>query len=343
MSDGVDAQTLYELESILHSLVANDITILDGLAQMLTAVQQMQARGEQSQNKLSADVGTLAAEIRNLSLELAEGKERVASAHKPIVISEDEFAAQNPELGLLEYLYSFLTNTIAIDVGANVGRVSERLLRTGYSVYAFEPYAPSFRALTERLEASPKFHAFNFAIGSVDTTMDLHLASDLSRIGKWETSLFHSLIERPTMLDLQFAHSVPVQVRSLQSLLRTGEIPASSGLLKIDTEGFDLEVVRGIGEGRFSVVMAEFWDSAHPFGQLETSKLDDLVREMKGRGYPWHIVIYHLDESSTISYYCNREQTIPNSWGNAVFFLEHAIFAKALRWCHEVLVTTLYR
>lgn len=342
MSEGVDDPTLNELESILHSLVANDTAILDGLAQMLNTVQQMQARSEQSQNKLCAEVRTLVDEMRNLSLELAEGKERTAGARNAVVVAGDEFAAQNPEVGLLEYLYSFLTNTIAIDVGANVGRVSERLLKSGYSVYAFEPYDPSFQALSERLKDRQRFRAFNLALGSVDGTMSLHIASDLSRVGKWDASLFHSLIERPMLQDLQFTQTVQVQVRSLESLRRNGEIPDYAGLLKIDTEGFDLEVMRGIGEGRFSVVMSEFWDSAHPLGSLGTSKLEDLVGEMKRRGYGWHIVIYHLDESSTISYYCNREQTVPNSWGNAVFFSDHAIFAKALRWCEEVLVATLY-
>jgi hypothetical protein len=183
MSESVDAQTLYELESILHSLVANDTTILDALAQMLNAMQQMEARSEQSQNKLCAEVQALVAEMRNLSLELAEGKERTAGTQKPLVMTEDEFAAQNPELGLLEYLYSFLNNTIAIDVGANVGRVSERLLKSGYSVYAFEPYGPSFQALSERLKGHQKFHAFDFALGAVDATMHLHIASDLSRVG----------------------------------------------------------------------------------------------------------------------------------------------------------------
>jgi FkbM family methyltransferase len=343
MSESVDTQTLFELESILHSLVANDTTILDALAQMLSAVQQMQARSEQSQDKLCAEVRELVAEVRNLSLQLVEGKERIAETHKPVVMTEDEFARQNPELGLLEYLYSFLTNGNAIDVGANVGRVSERLLKCGYSVYAFEPYGPSFRALNERLKASQKFHAFDFALGPMDGTMNFHIASDLSGVSKWDPSLFHSLIERPMLQDLQFTQTVPVQVRSLDSLRRNGQIPDGAGVLKIDTEGFDLEVMRGMGDGRFSVVMSEFWDSAHPFGRLATSSLEDLVREMKARGYDWHIVIYHLDESSTISYYCNRSQTVPGSWGNAVFFLDHAIFARALRWCEEVLVATLYR
>src|SRR5260370_21258582 len=150
MSESVDDQSLYELESILHSLVANDSTILDELAQMLNAMQQMQARSEQSQNKLSADVGELIAEVRKLSLELIERKEGTAGPQRPVVMTEDEFAGQNPELGLLEYLYSFLTNTNSIDVRANVGRGSVRLLKWAYSAYAFHPHCPPFWALPER-------------------------------------------------------------------------------------------------------------------------------------------------------------------------------------------------
>ncbi len=195
----------------------------------------------------------------------------------------------------------------------------------------------------ERHKASQKFHPFNLALGAVDRTMDLHVASDLSGLSKWDPTLFHSLIERPMLQDLQFTKTVPVEVRSLESLRQNGAIPPTAGVLKIDTEGFDLEVIRGMGEGNFSAVMAEFWDPAHPFGGQATGGLEGLVREMKGRGYASHIVIYHLDEDSTISYYCNRSETVPNSWGNVIFFRDHALFAKALRWCEEVLVATLHR
>jgi hypothetical protein len=47
---------------------------------MLTALQQMEARSEQSQNNLAAEVRELFAEVRNLSLELIERKERTAAA-----------------------------------------------------------------------------------------------------------------------------------------------------------------------------------------------------------------------------------------------------------------------
>jgi hypothetical protein len=50
-----------------------------------------------------------------------------------------------------------------------------------------------------------------------------------------------------------------------------------------------------------------------------------------------------VDETSTISYYSNRLRTVPKSWGNVLFFSDHATFTHAIRWCGEVLPPTLYR
>ncbi len=331
IASGID-----ELEPILTSVVVNDTAILDALSQLLGALHQMQMKSEHCQNRVAEELRTLRLKLETLEAELHP-------ARQPILIAANPLSNQDAEVGLLEYLYSFLSDTNAIDVGANVGRVSERLLLTGYTVYAFEPYPEVFKTLQQNLSENEKFHGFQCALGSSDCTMNLHVAVDLSGTNKWDPTLFNSLIEHPMLEDCRFATTVPVQVRSLESLRQKGEIPASAGLLKIDTEGFDLDVVRGMGNARFSVVMMEFWDPDHPFGRSGHGRLEDSVVEMKTRGYNWHIVIYHVDETSTISYYCNRVQTVPKSWGNVLFFAEHAIFTEALRWCGDVLAPSLYR
>jgi len=339
----LDLQTLCELESILHSLITNDTSILDGLAQLLSVMQQVQLRSEESNRLLREELRRLREEIRNSTPGGPEAKAGARGAKGSILLGEDEFSAQNPEAGLLAYLFTFLPDRVAIDVGANAGAVSERLLKAGYSVYAFEPHGPSFQALREKLGGNESFHAFDYAIGAADGTMDLHIAADLSGANKWDTTLFHSLVQHPMLPDLQFADSVPVRVRSLDSLCQSGEIPARGGVLKIDAEGFDLEVMRGMGKTAFSVVLTEFWDPVHPFGREAKTGLADQVAEMRARGYERYIVIYRLDEVSTLSFYCNRCETVPKSWGNAVFFADAAMFSKAYSWCEEVLVATLYR
>ncbi len=63
---------------------------------------------------------------------------------------------------------------------------------------------------------------------------------------------------------------------------------------------------------------------------------------MRSLGYVWHVVIYHIDENETISYYFNHAHTMPGSWGNAIFFKERALFARAAQWCEAVLRPTLH-
>ncbi len=45
-----------ELETILQTLILNDSTIIDALAQMLGAIQEMQTRSEQAQNRLTQEI-----------------------------------------------------------------------------------------------------------------------------------------------------------------------------------------------------------------------------------------------------------------------------------------------
>jgi hypothetical protein len=141
-----------------------------------------------------------------------------------------------------------------------------------------------------------------------------------------------------------FTSTTPVLVRSLANLHQSGIVPEDISLVKIDTEGFDLEVVRGMGDYRYPVVMAEFWDKDMEFAQsglLYT--LDVLVREMRARGYPWHIVMYRVWGHDEMAYYANYTRTIPNSWGNVCFFRDYRVFGEAQAWCSAVMTRTYFK
>jgi FkbM family methyltransferase len=237
----------------------------------------------------------------------------------PITLPTEDFDLRNPDVGLLAYLFCFLSNGNALDIGANTGEISQRLLDAGYEVFAFEPFPPIFAQLASSLANREHFHANHFAIACMDGEMDLHIVSD------------------------EFARKAKVPVRSLQSLRQAGEIPAGIGVIKLDTEGYDLEVIRGMGDCSCQVLMANFWDRNMPFGKSGAmNRLDDLVAELRPRGYRWYIVIYRL-EGKPISYYCNQPHSVGGSWGNAIFFKDQPIFQEALQWCSAVLPVTYFR
>jgi hypothetical protein len=103
------------------------------------------------------------------------------------------------------------------------------------------------------------------------------------------------------------------------------EIPSRAGLITIDTEGFELEVIRGLGIGSTGI-----------------GRLEDMVSEMRKLGYRFCIVIYHVD-SAPVCYFCNRSKTVSNSWGNAIPFTDHSLFLRPHDWCETALATTFLR
>jgi FkbM family methyltransferase len=304
----------------------------DGQAQYLRQLARQGAAFTQSQKDMLAEMRQ---QLDHLRQELPS----------QICIETSDYGALNPETGLMQYLYSYLPSRKAIDVGAHVGDVSARLLKTGYEVFAFEPYAPSYEKLTRRLAGESRFHPHNLAIGSMEGEFPLHLAADRSSQNRYDdATVFNSLAVHGMPDDLPFVDTVPVPVKNLASLHRAGSLPTDISLVKIDTEGFDLEVIRGMQEFRYPVVLAEFWDTAIPFaksGLLYTAEC--LVEEMRDRGYGWHIVIYRVWGQNHTAFYCNHDRSVAHSWGNIVFFQNFDLFWQAQRWCAATLPHTFFK
>jgi FkbM family methyltransferase len=248
-------------------------------------------------------------------------------------------------MGLLSFLYSYLPSRRAFDIGANVGDVSEHLLKTGYEVYAFEPYPRSYHRLQESLGARPGFHAFHFALGSANAELPLYLATDHSPDKRYEDpTVFHSLTPHGMPAGLSFHDMVPVPVRKLSDLHKEDLVPADAGLVKIDTEGYDLEVIRGMGDYRYPLVMVEFWDANIPFAEQGLRyTLDSMVWEMRQRDYLWYIVIYRVWGRNQTAFFCNHDRSVPGSWGNILFFREREVFIQAQQWCSAVLPRTYFK
>ncbi len=248
-----------------------------------------------------------------------------------------------PELELMAHLYSYLPSRNALDIGANVGDASEYLLQSGYTVYAFEPSKSTYNQLLNRLQQWPNFRAQSVALGSKDGVQPLYFCKDLSGEDKYaDLTLYSTLKLHPTPVDLQFASKVDVSVRSLTSLHASGEVPKEVGLVKIDTEGNDFEVILGMNSHRYPVVILEYWDREHVFGGADESSVSYLVKQMRMRQYPWHVVIYRTADNR-ISFYPNRTQSPGGTWGNIFFFQDYDVFCQALRWCSTSLPATHFR
>ena len=236
---------------------------------------------------------------------------------------------QGTDVSLLTGLLGRVACQAVIDAGAERGGFTQAFLDRGAeSVFAIEPFPPNVAALRERFAAEPRVKILELALGDRDATSTLHLIED--RDGQ-NPSSYHSLARAGDTALLHTVGELPVACRTLDSLLAEGALPPTVGILKIDAEGHDFAILRGMGRLSAAVVMVEFWDDLPDAVGRREFALADVNAFMKARGFDHCVVVKRHDEFETIE--LDADGTRPGDWGNAIF-LHRAAFPQ---WPPEIL------
>ncbi len=141
---------------------------------------------------------------------------------------------------------------VVLDVGANRGQFATTLRALGYTgrIVSFEPVAEFCRRLEERASLDPDWKVIRCAVGAEPGVRTIHVAGRLtsllpaSEFGvEWKKKL-----EQPT--------GEEVLVRRLDEVLpeAVDGVADPRVFLKMDTQGFDLEVFRSAG-GRVDQIL----------------------------------------------------------------------------------------
>lgn len=140
---------------------------------------------------------------------------------------------------------------VIFDIGANEGQSAVHYLEVfpHAEIYSFEPVNDTYRKLVDRVREWECVRPFRLALGDTNGQVSIRL-SDLS--------VRNSL---RNYADFAGAISVErIQVRTLDSFVAEHHINRLD-LLKTDTEGFDLEVLRGgektLKEGTIGFILCE--------------------------------------------------------------------------------------
>ena len=147
----------------------------------------------------------------------------------------------------LRNLFNILDIQCVLDVGANKGQYRDFLrAHVGYKglILSFEPASSLSESLIERSKTDPNWKIFPFALGSMDTELTFNVMA---------TTQFSSFLTPDHSVVLDFTdkniidHKETVPVRQLDSLMDELKLnwPMNNIFLKLDTQGFDLEVIKG--------------------------------------------------------------------------------------------------
>lgn len=138
---------------------------------------------------------------------------------------------------------------VIFDVGANVGQTALSFARAfpGASIYSFEPFLKTFDRLTRNTESVASIRREKIALGATNGRMSVRL----------QRSVLNSLV--PAALEASADARQPAETIDVETLDSYCERRGVTRIdfLKVDTEGYDLEVLRG-GDGLLRAQSIDF-------------------------------------------------------------------------------------
>ena len=188
-----------------------------------------------------------------VAMSIPKGKWRLfkRSAKRKVesVLSANIVAKGRPSHGICLYddlsRFGFRLNTI-LDVGANVGQFASQALEKcpNASLHCFEPEHNAYTELNNNI-TNEAATLSNFALGEKPATAVFYVTGDTG----------NSFI-RPA----ETKYETTVQVSTVDEYIATHSIQEIC-LLKIDTEGFEIQVLKGaiesLAAGKISAILAE--------------------------------------------------------------------------------------
>lgn len=150
-----------------------------------------------------------------------------------------------------------IDNGVIFDVGANVGNYSKSLRKNNFQIeiYSFEPHPITFERLRE-VTKSLNIKCINAGVGAKNGLLKLYDYADND--GSSHASLYKAVIE-----DIHKAQALEheVNIITLDEFAKDNKVDRVR-LLKIDTEGHELEVLKGfeqyIRDGKVDIIHFEF-------------------------------------------------------------------------------------
>lgn len=179
------------------------------------------------------------------------------------------------------------SGTVVVDAGANTGQTLERMLETFHRpvIHAFEPGPSTFLELRSRIGKQRGIHLNDCALGAQTGIGDLIENSEPE---------MSSLLEPGPDAYGRVTRRVPVRIETLDDYCSQNGVDRVD-ILKSDTQGFDLQVLRGaqglLDNDRVGLVFIEINFGAMYKGQ---SRFDEIYAFLTDRAFEL-VTFYELE------------------------------------------------
>jgi FkbM family methyltransferase len=185
---------------------------------------------------------------------------------------------------------------LVLDVGANTGQYALELRRNRYRgrIVSFEPRAKAFQRLGRAAESDPLWQVLPFALGCENGTARIHVSKN-----EYSSSLLN-LLPAHVQAEPESAYvgTETIEVRTLDSVLPGHVGQAQRVFLKIDTQGFEREVLAGARQSLERIAGLQMEMSLIPLYENETL-FPEMLQQVMALGFRLTLVEPGIHDPST--------------------------------------------
>lgn len=177
---------------------------------------------------------------RDLLREAAKLRLRTALGRFGLDIGRDPYVSR-----LARALEAHGVDTV-LDVGANVGQFAALLRAAGYPgrIVSIEPLTTAYHHLARRCVRDPRWSALNVALGAHSGESSINVSAN-----SYSSSVLPMMQSHlDAAPDSVVVGTQAVRLSTVAEVVADCEIDPRSALLKIDTQGYESEVLAGAGD-----------------------------------------------------------------------------------------------
>ena len=183
---------------------------------------------------------------------------------------------------LLMSLLSSNRIDVVFDVGANEGQFARGLRRNGYRgrIVSFEPVAQVYEKLVANAQGVGSWQTVNCALGSFDGKAAINVASNTVSSSLLDMLPRH--IEGSP--ESRYVRREEISVRKIDSVIDTYLAKGERLYLKVDTQGFEKQVIEGAENSLDRIWVIQLEMSLVPLYEGETL-IGDLIDLLSRKNY----------------------------------------------------------
>lgn len=181
----------------------------------------------------------------------------------------------------LQLIKEYKINKI-LDIGANRGQYAVKLRKMGFKgdIVSFEPLSSAFRKLSETAKPDKHWNINNFALGNEDTIGFINIAAN-----SYSSSLLDMLeAHKNASPGSVYIDKEEIQIKRLDSIFYQYYNEKDKIMLKIDTQGFEKNVIDGAENSIVNIVLMQLETSIIPLYNNELL-LAEMLKYLESRNF----------------------------------------------------------